>query len=255
MKLNNKTYYLIALSVGVYTLLTLFFFNPMFLLDSSINMVDGLTVLLIASGVSFALIKVSKKTNNNLFTQIVFILNFLLAMFVSASVLWLIRGSGKSLFTLYISSFVIASLLPMMLTIIWLVFESAKSKIKFAGHDDKDQPFRPKFTLLNSKSRVVLEVEYEKIICFEANDNYVLTHYLKENGDRKKSLDRLSLKQVENILKENSIDFFRVHKSFIVNPAFIESIGGKSQAYKLTLKLFDSEVPVSRSFDISSLPQ
>jgi DNA-binding LytR/AlgR family response regulator len=69
----------------------------------------------------------------------------------------------------------------------------------------------------------------------------------------KRSMERVSLKRIEELLALENVAFFRVHKSYLINPDFLEEIKGKAQAYKLKLREFDTLVPVSRSYDISSL--
>jgi len=110
-----------------------------------------------------------------------------------------------------------------------------------------------KFKLKNDKGRVLVDIELKNILCFEANDNYVNIYHLLEDGSIKKSMQRISLKKVEEILNELDVIFKRVHKSYLINPAQIDKIGGKAQAYRVTLKQFDKEIPVSRNFNISDI--
>jgi DNA-binding LytR/AlgR family response regulator len=109
------------------------------------------------------------------------------------------------------------------------------------------------FILENENGKQILKVATTDLICFEANDNYVITYYLNKEGQVKKTMDRFSLKKIDDLLKSAGIAFERVHKSFIVNPDYILKIKGKAQAYKLEIKHLDTEVPVSRSYDISTL--
>jgi len=105
----------------------------------------------------------------------------------------------------------------------------------------------------NDAGKTLLEVDTDKIICFEANDNYVITYYLDTDLVLNKSMERISLKRIQETLGEGNQHFFRVHKSFIVNKSFVEAINGKSQAFKIKLTFIDSPLPVSRSFDITQI--
>ncbi len=121
-----------------------------------------------------------------------------------------------------------------------------KSEKKPEGYSKgKDQ----KFQLKSDTGKILLDVSVDKIISFEANDNYVITHYLTDEGDLKKSMERASLKKVEELLN-NHPNFFRVHKSHIINKKHMQSVEGKSQAYKIRLNRMEAAIPVSRSFDI-----
>ena len=108
------------------------------------------------------------------------------------------------------------------------------------------------FILKNDAGKILLYLNVNRIIAFEANDNYVITYYLSDDNVLQKSMDRVSLKKVEELINQHD-HFFRVHKSHIINKKFVHSIGGKSQAYKIKMSFVNSEVPVSRSFDISQI--
>ena len=66
-------------------------------------------------------------------------------------------------------------------------------------------------------------------------------------------MDRLSLKSVEAMLAKDTIRFSRVHKSFLINPSYVKGISGRSQAYKVEMQHTQTEIPVSRKFDVSVL--
>ena len=97
-----------------------------------------------------------------------------------------------------------------------------------------------------------MKVPVKQVICFEANDNYVVTYFLDKEGKLKKSMERISLKKIDEILDSIHIDYFsRVHKSYLINHLMIEEIKGKAQAQKIKLKNLEILIPVSRSFDLS----
>ena len=133
-----------------------------------------------------------------------------------------------------------------------LLNRQAKKKRMAANPKSSSQPAPLVFKLENEKNKVLIEVELNNIICFEANDNYVNIYYLL-NDEPKKSIQRISLRKVEEQLTNLQSEFSRVHKSYLINPNCVKKIGGKAQAYRITLQGLEFEIPVSRNFDISLL--
>lgn len=107
--------------------------------------------------------------------------------------------------------------------------------------------------LRNKSGKVIFSCQFKSILFFEANDNYVCIYYLSSNNLVKKHLERLSLKNIELLINEYSKPYYRVHKSYIVNPVFLSEVKGNSQAYKIKLDNVEKLIPVSRNFDIDQL--
>ena len=163
-------------------------------------------------------------------------------------------------FAVYSVSFLLLSLPGAIWSLLQSMFDEADEKItqmvnaRVASSPTDDSNIKEVlFHLENENGKLLLEVPVSRIICYEANDNYVLTHYLEEDGTLKRSMERISLRKIEQLLAEEQIQFLRVHKSYLVNPEFVADLKGRSQAYKLQLKDFDQLVPVSRSYDVSLL--
>jgi DNA-binding LytR/AlgR family response regulator len=117
-----------------------------------------------------------------------------------------------------------------------------------------EEPTEVNFVLENESGKVLLNVFISQIICFEANDNYVITYYMNKQNELKKSMERISLKKIEEILDGLGVSSFsRVHKSYLIHKAYIEEIKGKAQAQKIKLKNLELLVPVSRSFQVATL--
>ena len=137
------------------------------------------------------------------------------------------------------------------LTTFFLIRRSKGRSAVLAVIGENGEQLDKVFKLENEAGKVLLEVESKRIICFEANDNYVIAYYLSKDGELVKTLERTSLKKVDEIISGIEPGFQRVHKSYIVNPNFVEKISGRSQAYKLNVSYLESPIPVSRKFDIS----
>ncbi|MCR9172076.1 MAG: tetratricopeptide repeat protein [bacterium] len=123
-------------------------------------------------------------------------------------------------------------------------------------HEELNNELEPRamFVLKNNSGKIVLEIEADRVISFEANDNYVITYYLSNDNTLQKSMERTSLKKIEALIEGNS-NFYRVHKSYVINKKHLLSVGGKSQAYKINMQFLKEPIPVSRSFDINQISE
>lgn len=83
------------------------------------------------------------------------------------------------------------------------------------------------------------------VLFISAADNYVEVYYL-ENGSVRKTLIRNSLKNVESMLVHKP-DFFRCHRSFLVNLHNIQKVEGNARGYLLHLFPGLPAIPVSRT--------
>lgn len=89
------------------------------------------------------------------------------------------------------------------------------------------------------------------LILIEAADNYCKFFFL-ENDELKTTLLRTRMKAVEQVLTGQP-DFYRCHRSYVVNGRMVREISGASQARKLHLHHLKQDVPVSRTFDTGPL--
>lgn len=154
----------------------------------------------------------------------------------------------------------IASLLPIIILLWDLYVQYLSSQMKLtiesltrtsdSGNESKTDEA---LILRNKSGKVIFSSDFSSILFFEANDNYVCIYYLSSEDSLKKHMERLSLKIIETLIDEYSKPFYRVHKSYIINPEFLAEIKGRSQAYRLKLDKVEKLIPVSRNFDIDQL--
>ncbi len=76
-----------------------------------------------------------------------------------------------------------------------------------------------------------LKVNIDELLYISASSNYIEV-YWEENGEFKKKLLRNTLKKIQNLFSGHD-EFFRCHRSSLVNLKKIETITGNSQGYKL----------------------
>lgn len=248
---------LIAAAYGVYTALIVFFFGSTFFLNPSLKgilfypVLIGLVVLF-----EFVILTwVKQKAGNQQLMRAVFALSFELVGVISSLIVWLWFKSEESSYLLFLTTFLVAALLPTMLVILYLVFNVATTRINSNLEKVVPQEEVELFVLESETGKTLLKATMQQLISFEANDNYVIIYYFDKNNHVKKVMERFSLKKMEEMLAPSSILFERVHKSFLINPNYLVNIKGKAQAYKLELRGLEELVPVSRSYAIERLEQ
>jgi hypothetical protein len=106
-------------------------------------------------------------------------------------------------------------------------------------------------TLIGSSAKEQYELNPVSILCVQANDNYVTLFY-ESSETVKKVLFRATLKALEEQLSQQS-NFYRCHKSYIVNVNNVFKVSGNAQGYKLHLSDLEFVVPVSRSLQTEML--
>lgn len=90
-----------------------------------------------------------------------------------------------------------------------------------------------------------LQLSPDQLLYIVAADNYIRVHYL-ESGQVKQALLRSTLKKAAAGLAAHP-QFFRCHRTFLVNLHHVNSINGNAQGYKLQLAHTAEWIPVSRS--------
>lgn len=96
---------------------------------------------------------------------------------------------------------------------------------------------------------MVLEDEFSKkypipirnIIYLESNKHYINYYVLNENKSFK---DRCTIKECEN--RFEIYDFIRIHKSYIINPVYIDFIDNRKD--EIILKHINLKLPMSRNY-------
>jgi LytTr DNA-binding domain len=102
-------------------------------------------------------------------------------------------------------------------------------------------------TIFGENQNEKLAIDKSQLCYISAADNYVQVFYL-ENDRLKQTLLRSSLKKIEENLAEFS-EFYRCHRTYIVNLQKVKHISGNAQGYKLHLENIDTLIPVSRSLN------
>ncbi len=92
-----------------------------------------------------------------------------------------------------------------------------------------------------------LTIFYTSFLAATSADNYVKIFY-QENQKLKTAIIRSTLKRVEENITSFP-QFFRCHRTAIVNMSIVQSVNGTAQGYRLQLPLLQEEIPVSRNLN------
>ncbi|WP_407848725.1 LytTR family transcriptional regulator DNA-binding domain-containing protein [Chryseobacterium sp. KCF3-3] len=103
-----------------------------------------------------------------------------------------------------------------------------------------------------SAQNTELIMNEKDFLCVQSMENYC-TFYFLENNSVQKTLIRISLASVLQQIETDSVK--KCHRSYIVNLGRVKNLKGNAQGYKLILPEIDFEIPVSRSFISSIIPQ
>ena len=256
MKISTKQSVLFALAYATYCVVLSLLFSPFEFIGLDNTLV---TLLLFAPGIFVLQFTLGRLLSHKLslfgYHLSYSIGTYLIPSIAALSVMFIYGTEGQYDLFLFMSTFLIIPLLPLAVYVLWMVFQDLKTRVIISAEkvSDASNTVEKIFRIKNDKGRVIVEILVNQIITFEANDNYVVTYYVDDSGALQKSMQRISLKKIEELLIDIEANFIRVHKSYMINPGFVAAVKGRSQAYKLQMQFFKTEIPVSRSFDISSL--
>ncbi len=123
---------------------------------------------------------------------------------------------------------------------------------RYFGEIETNDAQQPSIMAINDKETLTIKgtlkkekltINFSEFAYVKSEDNYVFLYYFKEGVLENKML-RSTLsnihKQVPKLLK--------THRSFLINPIFINCLKGNSQNAKLLLKQVEAHIPVSKTY-------
>lgn len=265
-----------AILFAIYQLVLVIVFDVISFFNNTINSLNFYSfVIITVFGIHFLTHSIVDTIKAEIgIKRIVNSTSFIFTALIASITIWWIFNGGNSIVIYLISSFIIPSLFPAIGYFLISLFKENLAEVEVVNSvtnlitsssdnnavQNFNQPIKEKqkeeiqFVLENENGKELLNIPIKSILCFEANDNYVVTYYIDKQDKLKKSMERVSLKKIEEIILNLKADnFSRVHKSYLVNRDEVEEIRGKAQAHKVKLNNLEILVPVSRSFQISLL--
>lgn len=149
--------------------------------------------------------------------------------------------------------------IPSAMVIIWKESQARRKFESGAGEmnknlpaeqiDPSNEPIQKKLEIPSQTADENLIIRPNDLFYVKAADNYVEVYY-QSDGEFSRRILRNTLKAVEQDL-ESYPNFFRCHKSYLVNLAHVHHLSGNAQGYKLHLHHIDEPIPVSRQHNES----
>lgn len=94
-----------------------------------------------------------------------------------------------------------------------------------------------------------MELEIDSLLLAESDGNYVKIVYRgKDDGKPMQRVLRITMRQVEDTFVDCPF-IQKCHRAFLVNLHHIEYVKGNSQGYRLVIKGWREEIPVSRAYN------
>ena len=122
-----------------------------------------------------------------------------------------------------------------------------QEQLSLSGAVPSTEQMGTQIVLFGDNQGEQLSIDLSALIYLEASDNYVRIFFQK-NDALEKTLFRSTLKKMEAQLAEHP-QFFRCHRTYLVNLDRVKKVSGNAQGYKLHLLGTDMPIPVSRSLN------
>ena len=257
MKLTSRHNAILSGIFGIYLFLVLRFFGITGFFETTFNhdLLLVITALFMAAMTFIGLSISGKRPVNQL--KWWYSASFMFPALIVSPLLMVLASIDTIYLAAYFSGFLVACFIPAVFVILYAAYLDAqlllKRKLSVNVSQDPAAPKEAFLTLENTKGRTRLEIPVSSIICFEANDNYVVIYFEDAAGKLNKKMERLSMRRAEELIAGYAGDFIRAHKSFLVNKQFILEVKGRAQAYRIQVKHLEELIPVSRKLTIHEI--
>lgn len=262
---NWRKFYSIT-GISIFIFLFLFVFRPFGLsqleIPSETNVLTGyvlvilLIILLLQFVLPFFISTVFNEERWKVYKEILYTLIIVLCIGIGI----MMYSAMLGLFPVTLSSFTWFEIITMLVTLIpitlivllkqnYLFRKNVKEGFALTEklyRKTRISPFEQTLVLFTSEQQDDnLKVESADIYYITGADNFIEVH-IKQQDQIKKVLLRSTLRNAQQSLKRFS-NFYRCHRSYIINLDKVQSVSGNSQGFKLVLADTEKSIPVSRT--------
>jgi hypothetical protein len=135
--------------------------------------------------------------------------------------------------------------LPYSFAILIVYYKNQRAEIETLKLNANKPTEKRLLVFKDENGKIKFSVLPKDLLLLESTDNYVSVFYILENKVQRKLL-RNTLKNMEEILKENSI--IRCHRSFMVNISNVDFMQKEGKKLNIKIKHFDKSIPVSEKY-------
>jgi len=135
--------------------------------------------------------------------------------------------------------------LPYSFTVLVIYYRNHRNEIELLREKIAHPAEKQLMSFKDENGKIKFSVLTRDLLLLESTDNYVSVYYVLEGKVQRKLL-RNTLKNLEDLLKENSI--IRCHRSFMVNMQNIEFVQKEGKKLILKVKLLEKNIPVSQKY-------
>lgn len=262
--LSTSFRFLISLSFGVFVFSFLYFLTPFNLLlleehlleyVTGIGLIVFLSLLFLFFVLPYVFKSFFKPETWTIWRNVIFII---IVLFTTSISTWYFNYKVKASYgmeVLSLSKFIYYTFVVGLFPSIMVIFFNERSvrlrKIKrveelLLGTNQKINERENEVIFTSDSTNKSLNIPVEKIVFITSQANYACI-FINKNNIIKEYIIRTTLKKIEQSLL-NYNEFYRCHKSYIINSNYVQSLEGNARGYVLLLSTTDIKIPVSRSF-------
>jgi hypothetical protein len=249
---NNKSHYLVAISLGIWVFAFLWFTEPFELSDFNFyEKTKTIPLYGFFSALSYTLALFvqnylhKKHKNWILFYEIIFLC---ISLTIASVFMYIIYHYGLENYNKEYTYFIYLKLIYTPSLVIILPFIVIARLIVAKNLAQKESIENSKDVKVNNKILIsgegkgdVFQIEKEKLVFIKSDNNYLEINYFDENCIKQKCI-RGKLKHIKNTFHF----LIQPHRSYLVNPVFFISL--KKQQQKLYIELIGNNlIPISRN--------
>lgn len=166
-----------------------------------------------------------------------------------ANLLWNVKLSGRSFLVWQGLTFAVG-IFPVFFGAFLVQLRRSK---KYAAEaallhlPDEHPSLSTPITFYGENQNEVLTLQADQVAYLAAQDNYVQVFYLEKDALKNRLL-RTTLRKMEETLSDWP-QFFRCHRTFLVNFDKVVKVSGNAQGYRLHLQHLEETIPVSRNLN------